>query len=134
MCRCDLNVASNSTARGKGGRSDNQKRSIKQEKRVAQREGGRRQPASGAIPGFAGDVRLAREYRGECKFTRARSYTLKLFDLEKLEREAYGDEIPVFDLEFQHERPKRYVVLPEWVFNMLMEESGRRKGANSDDS
>lgn len=126
-CRCDLFVDSNRTARERRGRSDNQKRSIKQEKRVAEREGGRRQPASGALPGFEGDVRVSRRYRGECKLTRKRSYTLKLDDLEKLERQAYRDELPVLDLEFQDSSmPKRYVIMPEWVFDALMEESGRR--------
>lgn len=125
-CRCDLFDEKNCVG-GEKGRSDSQKRSINQEKRVAKREGGKRQPASGALPGFEGDVRAPRRYRGECKFTRNRSYTLKLDDLEKLERQAYHDELPVFDLEFQGTTTKRYVILPEWVFDVLMEESGRRK-------
>lgn len=131
-CRCDLLVTSNRTPKRRG-RSDNQKRSIKQEKRVAEREGGRRQPASGALPEHKGDVRVPRRYRGECKTTKAKSYSVKLADLEKLEKQAYQDELPVFDLEFISEgRSKRYVFLPEWVFNLLMEESGRRDHGDSD--
>jgi len=111
----------------KRGITDSQKRSRNQEKRVARREGGRRQPCSGAMDGFEGDVRRVGKFRGECKFTRAASYRLKLEDLKKIEHQACGSELPVFDLEFQSESPaKRYVVLPEWVYETLMVESGRR--------
>lgn len=106
---------------------DNQRRSKKQEKRVAVREGGRRQPGSGARDGWEGDVRNPGKYRGECKFTRASSYSLKLTDLKKLESQAAANELPAFDVEFQSESPpKRYVILPEWAYETLMEESGRR--------
>lgn len=108
--------------------SDNLTRSKRQEKRVAVREGGKRQPRSGGIPGFEGDVRATGKYRGECKFTRSSSYRLCLSDLKKLEQQACAGELPVFDLEFQSESPsKRYVVLPEWVYETLMSESGRRE-------
>lgn len=112
---------------------DNQKRSQKQERRVAAREGGRRQPGSGARDGFEGDVRCYGRYRGECKFTRACSYSLKLADLKKLEAQAAAGELPVFDLEFQCESPaRRYVIMPEWAYETLMEESGRRSDAGQD--
>jgi len=75
------------------GASDSQRRSKAQEKRVAQREGGRRQPGSGARDGFEGDVRLVGKYRGECKLTRASSYRLQLSDLQKLERQAGAGEL-----------------------------------------
>jgi len=111
----------------KKGATDSQKRSRVQEKRVAAREGGRRQPGSGAADGFEGDVRAVGRYRGECKLTRAASYSLKLKDLMKLEGQAGKGELPVFDVEFQGVTPhKRYVILPEWVFDTLMEEAGRR--------
>jgi hypothetical protein len=106
---------------------DNRRRSKKQENRVARREGARRQPGSGAISGLEGDVRLVGQYRGECKFTRAASYSLKLSDLKKLELQAASSELPVFDIEFQSESPpKRYVIMPEWAYETLMSESGRR--------
>jgi len=115
------------------GATDSQKRSRNQEKRVASREGGRRQPGSGAVDGFEGDVRVTGKYRGECKFTRAKSFSLKLSELLKLERQAGSGELPAFDIEFQGVSPhKRYVVLPEWVFDTLMEESGRRTDADTD--
>lgn len=114
--------------------TDSQKRSRAQEKRVAAREGGRRQPGSGSAEGFEGDVRITGKYRGECKFTRARSFSLKLEELLKLERQAGARELPAFDIEFQGVNPhRRYVVLPEWAFDALMEESGRR-GNDQDDS
>jgi len=110
--------------------TDNTKRSKKQERRVAVREGGHRQPGSGARDGFEGDVRNVGKYRGECKFTRASSYTLKLADLKKLEAQAGSGELPAFDVEFQSESPaKRYVIMPEWVYETLMHESGRRPDA-----
>jgi adenylate kinase len=50
-----------------------------------------------------------------------------LKDLEKLEAQAGANELPVFDVEFQSRTPfRRYVILPEWVFDTLMAESGRR--------
>lgn len=110
--------------------TDNKRRSLNQERRVAVREGGRRQPGSGARDGFEGDVRHVGKYRGECKFTRAASYTLKLADLKKLEAQAGSGELPAFDVEFQSESPaKRYVILPEWAYETLMHESGRRVDA-----
>lgn len=102
------------------GRSSNQKRSQDQEKRAAKHYGARRQKASGAIPGVKGDLRDPGRLRGECKFTRAASYSLKLEELRKLELEAGCQELPVFEIEFQNNPPfKRYVVLPQWAFDQL---------------
>jgi hypothetical protein len=106
---------------------DNLRRSQKQEKQVAEREGARRQPASGSRPGYKGDVRKLGQYRGECKFTRAKSFTLKLETLRELELQANYGELPILDIEFQVGPPNwRYVVMPEWAYEMLMTESGRR--------
>jgi hypothetical protein len=119
----------------KRGATDSQKRSRDQEKHVASREGGRKQPGSGSVDGFEGDVRVAKKYRGECKLTRAKSFSLKLEELLKLERQAGAGELPAFDIEFQGVNPhRRYVVVPEWVFDSLMEESGRRGDADPNDS
>jgi len=119
----------------KRGATDSQRRSRAQEKHVASREGGRRQPGSGAVDGFEGDVRVTGKYRGECKLTRAKSFSLKLEELLKLERQASTGELPAFDIEFQGVNPhRRYVVVPEWVFDALMEESGRRGDADPNDS
>jgi hypothetical protein len=109
-------------------KSNVHKDSRAQEKRMAKREGGRVQPGSGNVPGYEGDVRLpGKQLRGECKFTKAASYTLKLEDLLKLEKQAIGDELPVFEVEFHRATQRqRYIILPGWVYDALMEESGRR--------
>lgn len=123
---CGANLCTEGTKPPKGF-SDNQKRSREQEERMAKREGGRAQPGSGSVPGFEGDVVRRGKMRGEAKFTRAQSYTLKLVDLVKLENQARGDELPVFEIEFQHAtQKKRFVVLPGWAYDTLMDESGRR--------
>lgn len=109
--------------RGRGVRNDNRERSLTQEKKAEQRYGARRQPASGAMPHAKADLRDPGRVRVECKFTRAKSFTLKLEDLLKLEREKAGDEHPVFEIEFQCEKPfKRYVVIPQWLYSHLTEE------------
>ena len=57
----------------------------------------------------------------ECKLTRAKSFSLKLAELEKLEREAAGED-PVFEIEFQGVYPhKRYVVMPGWLYDQFRE-------------
>lgn len=103
--------------RQKRGRSDDQKRSKKQEERVAKRLGAKRQKASGALPGAKGDIRKTGSIRGECKFTRAKSFVLKLEELLKIEQEGALGENPAFFIEFQGQQPpKRYVVIPEWLY------------------
>ena len=98
----------------------NQTRSRNQEKRAARRYGAKRQKGSGSQVGAKGDLRAFGKLRGECKFTRAESYTLKLQELRKIEHEAAAGEIPAFEIEFQHGQPfKRYVVLPGWAFEQL---------------
>jgi len=99
---------------------DNIRRSRAQEKRAAKRYGGRRQAASGSQPGAKGDVRAMGRMRGECKFTRAASFSLKLEELRKIEQEAAAGEVPVFEIEFQTGFPsRRYVVLPGWAFDQM---------------
>ncbi len=102
------------------GKTDSQKRSRAQEKRAAKRTGGGVQPGSGA--GRAkGDVRRAWHSRVECKLTRAKSYSLKLTDLEKIEKETVPPEKPIFEIEFQGVTPhKRYAVIPGWLLDHFM--------------
>jgi hypothetical protein len=72
------------------------------------------------MSGAKGDVRKRGEARIECKFTRAKSFSLKLSELQKIETEAEGDETPAFYVEFQGQQPhKRYVVIPEWLYESL---------------
>lgn len=74
-----------------------------QEKRVAAALGGKTQANSGATRlGGGGDVRVIGETRVECKFTEASSFSLKLTELKKLQKEAISAlEEPVFNFEFR---------------------------------
>jgi len=117
--KCGANLYETGTFPKKG-KSDSQKRSRRQEKRAAQRIGGHVTPASGA-GSVKGDVRDVGHTRMECKLTRAKSFSLKLAELEKLEREAAGED-PVFEIEFQGVYPhKRYVVMPGWLYDQFRE-------------
>jgi hypothetical protein len=118
-CGADLNKTGKSPRTGK---TDSQKRSQAQEKRAAKRTGARVQPASGAMSDAKGDLRKRGELRIECKLTRAKSFTLKREDLEKLESETAGGELPVFEIEFQDRLPyKRYAILPGWLYDYYRE-------------
>jgi len=99
--------------------ADNKRRSQEQEKGAAKRYQGKAQPASGALDGAKGDV-LTPLARGECKFTRARSFRLKLDELLKIEKESRGTEIPFMEIEFQGVFPvKRYVVIEASSFEAI---------------
>ena len=63
------------------------RRSRRSEDALARSDGGRRQPASGALRGQKGDVRTL-DYIIEDKFTDAESYTIKLSMLRKTIQEA----------------------------------------------
>lgn len=63
------------------------KDSMRQEENIAADLGGRRVPASGALPGLPGDVKSA-EWLVEAKCTQAQQYTLTLATLYKVRREA----------------------------------------------
>jgi len=112
-----------STARSPTRRVTNQqKRSRDQERRLAKTFGMDRQAASGALPNVKSDLRDPGKLRGEAKETTKKSFSLKLEELEKLEKEARGGEMPLFMVEFQGVHPfKRYVVMPEWVALSLLE-------------
>jgi len=105
------------------GKTDNQTRSQTQEKRLAKVIGGRSQPGSGSRRGAKGDVRAQGKVRGECKFTRAASFSLKLAELHKIRKEAKG-EMPIFHIEFQGVYPvERFVVLSEDDYRALRGDS-----------
>lgn len=106
----------------KRGRTTHQKRSQDQEDRAAKRYGARTQPGSGSRPGTKGDLRKRGVLRGECKETTAKSYTLKLAELLKLQREASTDELPLFEIEFQGVHPyQRFIILPDNAFVAMTE-------------
>lgn len=76
------------------------RRSQRQEVALANDLAGLVQPGSGSLPHAKGDVRVRGKYRAECKFTRAKSYTLKIETLNKIRSECASDETPVLDLAF----------------------------------
>ncbi len=95
--------------------SRRQKRlSKRQEDRAAEDIGGRTQANSGATRlGGGGDVRGA-ELRIECKYTEAKSYSVKFSELEKLRKQAIKNlEQPVLQFAFKLPagRFERYAVI-----------------------
>ena len=76
------------------------KRSIRQENLLAKDVGGRRQYASGALPGFKGDFFVEGKIRGEAKYTAASSYRLELSTMQKVGAETKPGEMPVVVVEF----------------------------------
>lgn len=80
--------------------SRQRKRSIRQENLLAKDVGGRRQYASGALPGLKGDFFVEGKIRGEAKYTAASSYRLELSTMQKVGAEAKQGEMPVVVVEF----------------------------------
>lgn len=84
-----------------------------QEKRLAKSLGGRRTPGSGS-KAIKGDVHTQEELV-EAKTTSKTQYTLKLEDLQKLERQATGaGKRPVFAIELNNEA-RVNLLNREWV-------------------
>ncbi len=75
-------------------------RSIRQENLIAKDIGGRRQFASGALPGRKGDAYKEGITRVEAKFTYANSYRLELNTMLKAGSEAKHGEIPAVVVDF----------------------------------
>jgi hypothetical protein len=104
---------------------DQQKKSRKQEDRVAKGVGGRRQPGSGALPNpaFKGDVRHD-SFLVETKRTDAKSISVKAAWLIKIEAEARMlDKIPALSIEIGGLAPlveKDWCLMPMSVFNRLV--------------
>lgn len=100
------------------------KLSRKQEQRNAKLLGGRTQPGSGSSKRAKGDVRLLGQYRGESKFTFARSYSLDRNVLEKILSECTDGEKPILFLDYKNKETGRtfgsYVVLHESDFEELL--------------
>ena len=95
-----------------------------QENRVAKATGGRRQKASGALPGSKGDVRSV-ELLNECKRTDKKSISITIEYLQKITQEAaFYNRIPSVAIEI--ESPPKFVnrdwiLVPAGFFNELIE-------------
>lgn len=81
---------------------------------IAQEEGGKRQPLSGA--GKQKQDVITKEYLISAKETKAKSYSIKLEDLEELERDAaMNGKLPKMEIRFTTGRigHKDWVLVPK---------------------
>jgi len=88
-------------------RTDGQKRSIKQEKKLAETYGGKRTLASGAL--WEKDDVVSDRVRVEAKSTRKDFYILHFEDLKKVEEHCEKLRVPIFAIHF-HGREQFYVI------------------------
>lgn len=104
------------------------KLSQKQERRNAEMLGGRTQPGSGSSNRAKGDVRKLGEWRGESKFTFAKSYSLELDTLAKIASECGTGEKPVLFLDYKDKTTSRtkgkFVIMFEADFEELINATG----------
>jgi len=106
------------------------RKSMAQEGRVAKATGGRRQKASGALPGSKGDVRSV-ELLNECKRTDKKSISITIEYLQKITQEAsFYNKVPSVAIEI--ESPPKFVnrdwiLVPAGFFNELIEVYRGRK-------
>lgn len=76
------------------------RRSRKQELDIAEKTGGKRHKASGAIAGLKGDARKKGIYRAEGKLCTNKSFSLSREILDKIQSEASYPEVPVVVVTF----------------------------------
>jgi len=91
----------------------NRRRAIECEEKIANDLGGVRQKGSGCLSWLKGDVRVKGRFRIESKFTRNKSFTVKLEDLDKVWAECGPNEIPMFDITWVD--PATLKTIEEWV-------------------
>ena len=100
-----------------------QRRSQLQEKRAARDIGGQVQKASGASDFAKGDARKFGELRLECKHTSKDRYRLKLFEIQKIKKEATrgGCEDWLMQIEFlgQAGQSEKYAVMDTNTYSTL---------------
>ncbi len=94
----------------------NKRASKLQERQVAEDINGRVQPGSGAPDFYKGDVRKDQKLRVECKTTYAKSYHLRLQELQKIKSEALrgGDEYWAMQVEFQTQTGGKQFAVIDW--------------------
>lgn len=104
------------------------KRSRQMESALADKMGGRAQPASGSsrLSGFKGDIRKMGEWRVEHKFTDAtKSWSLKLADLAKIISIAMdADEYPALVIEFTKAH-ESFAIIPLTLFLEIVDEDDK---------
>ena len=91
------------------------------EDRAASVFGGKRHAGSGAFQGLKSDA-SSDDFQIECKRTDKDSLSFKVQWLDKISTEALGvGKIPAMHIELQNcEHHKRWVVIPEQIFQMLL--------------
>lgn len=92
------------------------RKSVLQERSIAEDIGGRVQPGSGAPEFYKGDVRKAGDLRVEAKTTSKGSYALKSRELEKIRNEALvgGEESWAMQIEFHGTFTKKKYAVIDW--------------------
>jgi len=105
----------------KNPRTSTRARADKHEKHAAKVLGAQKTIASGQTPIDKGDVK-SDFLRAECKTTEKKSFVLKLDALMKIARQASGDQMPVFNIQFNEgANPRNYYIIPEGWFLQLLE-------------
>lgn len=92
------------------------RRSVLQERRIAEDIGGRVQPGSGAPAFYKGDALKPGDLRVEAKTTSKRQYTLTTAVLDKIRNEALngGEEDWAMQIEFQGQFTNKKVAVIDW--------------------
>lgn len=123
--RKELHIKKSGRSHARGAARKRIRRSRKNENRRALALGGEVTPGSGnrGALSVAADVVVKSVLREEDKETEAKSYTLHLADLLKIERQALANnETPAFRISFlRHRQSNDYVVLREEDFDQLFE-------------
>lgn len=99
------------------------KRSKAQEVGTAARIGGHVTKASGAQPFEKADVRIKGVVRLELKTTKARSFSVTVDMLDKIEAQALqAGELPVMEIEINNVgAPRSVYILPIWALDALLQ-------------
>jgi len=104
--------------------------SRRNEQDIAVRIGGRRQPGSGAIPGFKGDVRVRGHLRVELKDSFSKQFILTTAVLDKIRGECDRAERPALIVSFRdrhtHELRESWALIPVEHWEELLNASNDR--------
>lgn len=98
-------------------------RAPQQEKKSAERLGGKKTKASGAGKFEKGDVRVRGLLRLDAKTTKHKSFRVTAEMIDDLEASAaQAGEFPVFEVEVDNEgRPRSCYVIPRWALDDLVQ-------------
>lgn len=104
------------------------RRSQRQENELAEDTGGNTQRGSGNLPWAKSDVtKVFGLFRAECKFTRAKSFSITKRLINKLRSECDFHEIPMFDVTFvtpEGRTDEHWVCIP---YEVWLREHGQKE-------